>query len=97
MIAKGITRICIRNGDKEGRQDMITINTELKPCPFCGGHPRTSVNFCQCGGGDLVLEFAVTCSQCGVNRSIKEEVENASFGLYIDMMDKTMELWNGRV
>ena len=39
---------------------MITINTELKPCPFCGGQPRTSVNYRQCGGGDLVLEFAIS-------------------------------------
>ena len=76
---------------------MITINTELKPCPFCGGHPRTSVNFRQCGGGDLVLEFATTCSHCGVKRSIKENVENASFDSYINMMDRAMELWNGRV
>ena len=76
---------------------MITINTELKPCPFCGGQPRTSVNFRKCGGGDLVLEFAVTCSRCGVNRSITEEVENAPFGSYINMMDKAMELWNYRV
>lgn len=76
---------------------MITISTELKTCPFCGGQPKTSVNYCQCGGGDLVLEFAVTCSQCGIRRSITEEVENASFGLYINMMDKAMELWNDRV
>ena len=76
---------------------MITINTELKPCPFCGGHPRTSVNFRKCGGGDLVLEFAVTCSHCGVNRSITEEVENAPFGSYINMMDRAMALWNDRV
>lgn len=76
---------------------MITISTELKSCPFCGGHPRTSVNFRKCGGGDLVLEFAVTCSHCGVNRSITEEVENAPFGSYINMMDKAMELWNYRV
>lgn len=57
----------------------------------------TSVNFRKCGGGDLVLEFAVTCSHCGVNRSITEEVENAPFGSYINMMDKAMELWNYRV
>lgn len=47
-------------------------------------------------GGDLVLEFAVTCSHCGVNRSITEEVEDAPFGSYINMMDMAMELWNGR-
>ena len=76
---------------------MITINTKLKPCPFCGRQPKTNVNYRQYGGGDLVLEFATTCSHCGVKRSIKEEVENASFGLYIDMMDKAIELWNGRV
>ena len=58
---------------------MITISTELKPCPFCGGQPRTSVNYRQCGGGDLVLEFAVTCSHCGVRRSITEEMESAPF------------------
>ena len=76
---------------------MITINTELKPCPFCSGQPRTSVNYRQCGGSDLILEFAVTCSNCGVRRSITEEVENAPFGSYINIMDMAMELWNGRV
>ena len=93
MNASGITRICIRNSDK----DMITISTELKPCPFCGGQPRTNVNYRHCGGGDLVLEFAVTCSHCGVRRSVKEDVEDAPFGSYINMMDKAIELWNGRV
>ena len=76
---------------------MITISTKLKPCPFCGQKPRTSVNCRQCGGGDLVLEFAVTCSHCGVNRSIKKEVGNAPFGSYINIMDEVMELWNERV
>lgn len=76
---------------------MISINTNLKPCPFCGEQPRTSVHCRQCGGGDLVLEFAVTCSHCGVKRSITKEVANASFSSYINMMDKAMELWNERV
>ena len=79
------------------RQDMITISTELKPCPFCGGQPKTSVNYRQCGGGDLVLEFAITCSHCGVKRSVTKEVEDAPFDSYINMMDKAMELWNNRV
>lgn len=76
---------------------MITVNTDLKPCPFCGGEPRTSVSYRQCGGGDLVLEFAVICSHCGVKRSVTEELENAPFGSYINMVDRAMELWNERV
>ena len=76
---------------------MITVNTDLKPCPFCGALPRTNIRWRSCDGHDLILEFSVRCDKCGISRGCQEEVNNEVFGTYIDSMNKALELWNERV
>ena len=76
---------------------MITINTELKPCPFCGRDPRTSIGWRTCDGYGLTLEFSVRCDNCGISRGWQEEVNNEVFDTYINSMNKALELWNERV
>lgn len=75
----------------------MIVNTELKPCPFCGKLPRTNVEWRECGGNDLVLEFSVKCDNCGIKRSYRKDVNNATFSKYVNMMNEAVKLWNERV
>lgn len=75
---------------------MITINTELKPCPFCGQEPETDIHYVSRGGGDLTLEFLVRCG-CGVRRGYQKDMNYEPFDEYISMMNQAIELWNERV
>ena len=75
---------------------MITINTALKPCPFCGQEPKTDIHYVARGGGDLTLKFLIRCG-CGVERGCHKDMNYESFDEYISMMDKAIELWNDRV
>ena len=67
---------------------------KLKPCPFCGGDPKTRVDYLY-NVCELILRFSVECN-CGVKRTLTKKVCSDSFDKYIKIMDETIELWNRR-
>lgn len=58
------------------------MSTELKSCPFCGGH--ASIAEAECEDFDDKL-FVVWCEDCGVGTPASEDPQIVS------------ELWNRRV
>lgn len=72
---------------------MITMDLELKPCPFCGREPRTNIRY----GGSGCLVFSVKCDYCHTSRDYVKEIINMNFDKCVNIMNKTTEMWNERV
>lgn len=72
----------------------MIVNTELKPCPFCGREPRTHIDWDGIYG---ILTFSVKCDYCHISRDCVKEVRSISFDEWIEMMNKAIEMWNERV
>lgn len=73
---------------------------ELKPCPFCGGDPRTDVRVTQkCSGDGMdIIDFSVSCVSCGTNKTIRMKLgKTCEFIDVLDAMEKVEEVWNKRV
>lgn len=70
---------------------MKSINSALKPCPFCGGK---AVLFVENG-------VQVMCLSCGVRTSIKADTilrkEISQERIVTSSVDKAIEEWNKRV
>ena len=70
--------------------------TELKPCPFCGGEAKETVDYVKCGGDELELRASVWCSACGVSKSVRFQALNQSFKTFVDIFEKVENMWNKR-
>lgn len=76
---------------------MITISTELKPCPFCGQKPMTNIYCSRYDSDGIMLKFQIKCN-CGVNRGYSKIMrDDSTFSDYVEMMNATYKLWNERV
>lgn len=64
--------------------------TELKPCPYCGGDPTTEIK------GALYAEFTIRCSKCRASVYVKCANEPPTFSEATDAMIKAMNKWNTR-
>ena len=70
---------------------------ELKPCQFCGGEAKTSVDYDQAGGNTLVISAYVRCMKCGVSKRRSMNILNKTFEEVVKLFAQTEFMWNSRV
>ena len=63
----------------------ITMEEELKPCPFCGGEAKSTEEI-----NKEYLRFSITCS-CGASMSFDSDVEWTESNISM-----TVSKWNKR-
>jgi Lar family restriction alleviation protein len=69
--------------------------TELRPCPFCGGEAKLTTQRENAGMGWVVTEFFVECKDCGARSKIVEEDYNGDKE-YKELKSLAIEVWNRR-
>ena len=69
---------------------------ELKPCPFCGGNPETSV--CCTDWKDAMQSFLVEvkCMDCKVSRYVFVTGDRLTFFDFDVAFEKAEDAWNRR-
>lgn len=67
--------------------------SKFKPCPFCGGMPKTEVKQ-ECGTGKIFL--CIFCKECERVMQRRCVLTNCSIDRMLDTIDELVELWNRR-
>lgn len=63
----------------------------LKPCPFCGSHPKTVVS-----NLDDCIRVRVACTKCSNVRQEGQVTDLCSFGEMVETMRMVTRVWNRR-
>ena len=71
--------------------------TDLKPCPFCGGDPYTTIQGRQWGGDGCSVSLSVICSQCKISKGKVVKIEGMNFFTLKKEFDELISKWNERV
>lgn len=76
------------------------MDSNLKPCPFCGGIPVTGIEVTSWSGNRATIELSVKCSSCGISKrrivELNREVIHADFSYFVNTMYAVMDDWNSR-
>ena len=71
------------------------MSKELKRCPFCGKQPYTEIRMLSRSSVEALTFFAVRC-ECGVERSIRADIQGKHFSEIEQYMDAAIGIWNRR-
>ena len=73
--------------------------TKLKPCPFCGGEPKSCVRVNSYGtydGNLLTLSAYIECTNCGISKRVKFDAHGKDFQTYTRAFENAISNWNDR-
>jgi Lar family restriction alleviation protein len=74
---------------------VVSVDNQLKPCPFCGETPITEIGLARYGRLGDCITIRVVCAECHVAKSIYIR-EGTDFGTVKESMGKIIEEWNTR-